>query len=73
MLSLGFASLEDIGPTEMAERFFSLPEGAPDRGAGSHVHIRWEIKHSLTRRTAAFELISAVEDDPPIKPLQSHK
>ncbi|EJB07894.1 methyltransferase, putative, TIGR00027 family [Rhizobium leguminosarum bv. trifolii WSM597] len=37
LLSLGFRSLEDIGPTEMAKRFFGLPADAPDRGAGPHV------------------------------------
>lgn len=37
LLSLGFTSLEDIGPTEMAKRFFGLPRDAPDRGAGPHV------------------------------------
>ncbi|MBY5409035.1 SAM-dependent methyltransferase [Rhizobium leguminosarum] len=37
LLSLGFTFLEDIGPTEMARRFFGLPRDAPDRGAGPHV------------------------------------
>ncbi|WHO75227.1 SAM-dependent methyltransferase [Rhizobium sp. BT03] len=37
LLSLGFRSLQDIGPTEMAKRFFGLPADAPDRGAGPHV------------------------------------
>ncbi|MGO6997546.1 class I SAM-dependent methyltransferase [Rhizobium leguminosarum] len=37
LLSLGFPSLEDIGPTEMARRFFGLPRDAADRGAGPHV------------------------------------
>ncbi|MGZ2428766.1 methyltransferase (TIGR00027 family) [Rhizobium redzepovicii] len=37
LLSLGFRYLEDIGPTEMAKRFFGLPADAPDRGAGPHV------------------------------------
>ncbi|MBX5192893.1 SAM-dependent methyltransferase [Rhizobium sp. NZLR3b] len=37
LLSLGFVSLEDLGPTEMAKRFFGLPRDAPDRGAGPHV------------------------------------
>ena len=37
LLSLGFTSLEDIGPTKMAKRFFGLPRDAPDRGTGPHV------------------------------------
>ncbi|MET3758186.1 hypothetical protein ABID08_005568 [Rhizobium binae] len=35
--ALGFILLKDLGPTEMAKRFFSLPQDAPDGGAGPHI------------------------------------
>ncbi|MBX4927764.1 class I SAM-dependent methyltransferase [Rhizobium binae] len=35
--ALGFIFLEDLGPTEMAKRFFGLPQDAPNRGAGPHI------------------------------------
>jgi methyltransferase (TIGR00027 family) len=37
LTTMGFRHVEDLGPTEMAKRYFGMPADAPDRGAGPHI------------------------------------
>ncbi|MBW6423289.1 class I SAM-dependent methyltransferase [Rhizobium sp. XQZ8] len=37
LIRMGFRDVEDLDPTRMAERYFGVPAGGPDRGAGPHI------------------------------------
>ncbi len=37
LIRMGFRDIEDLDPTGMAERYFGVPAGGPDRGAGPHI------------------------------------
>jgi methyltransferase (TIGR00027 family) len=37
LIRMGFRDIEDLDPTRLAERYFGVPAGGPDRGAGPHI------------------------------------
>jgi len=37
LIRMGFRNIEDLDPTRLAERYFGVPAGGPDRGAGPHI------------------------------------
>lgn len=37
LIRMGFHDIEDLDPTRLAGRYFGVPAGGPDRGAGPHI------------------------------------
>ena len=37
LIRMGFRDIEDLDPTRLAERYFGVQAGGPDRGAGPHI------------------------------------